>query len=331
MEERIRICDIAEELGVSTATVSNVIHGKTNKISEETEKRVLALIEARGYVPSMAALLLGQNKSRIIGVFVNDHEKYEHHALEDFFISSSLNYLSDEIEEHGFFMMVKKTKDIREVLKFASMWNMEGLVIIGFCEQDYTYLRNHMRIPFVVYDGFCDKSERYANITIDNRDGGFQVGQYFKEKGHKKVLCIADNDICMDKERYSGLCDGFGSPNIPLLIVPMKKEERWDYYKANLSLFKESSAVFSVSDYYAYDLICFLHSESIAVPEDVSVVGFDDSPICRMMWPALSSVRQDGALRAKLALDKILELKSNDETVCEIKLPVKLVIRESSI
>lgn len=77
MSQRVRIVDIAEELGLSTATVSNVIHGKTKKISDETVKRVQELIEKRGYIPSMAGILLAQNSSGIIGAVVNDHRKYE--------------------------------------------------------------------------------------------------------------------------------------------------------------------------------------------------------------------------------------------------------------
>ena len=84
MAERVRICDIAEELGLSTATVSNVIHGKTGKVSAETVERVTALLEEREYIPNMAGILLAQNDSRIIGVFVNDHEKYEGRTLSDF-------------------------------------------------------------------------------------------------------------------------------------------------------------------------------------------------------------------------------------------------------
>lgn len=107
-ERRVKISDIAEELGLSTATVSNVLHGKTNKVSDETIKRVQALLEERQYIPSMAGILLAQNNSKIIGVVVNDHEKYEGHVLEDTFVASSLNALSTEIEKCGQFMMVKR-------------------------------------------------------------------------------------------------------------------------------------------------------------------------------------------------------------------------------
>ena len=75
-QNRVRIVDIADALGLSTATISNVIHGKTEKISDETVKRVQQELERLGYIPNMAGILLARNNSRIIGVVLNDHEKY---------------------------------------------------------------------------------------------------------------------------------------------------------------------------------------------------------------------------------------------------------------
>ena len=329
-QQRVKISDIAEELGVSTATVSNVIHGKTKKISDETVKRVQALLEERQYIPSMAGILLAQNSSKIIGVFVNDHEKYEGHALDDAFISSSLNYLSTEIEAHGKFMMVKKAKNPNEILQFASMWNMDGLVVIGFCHQDYMYLRNHMRIPFVVYDGFCEKPERIVNITIDNLDGGLQVGSFFKKTGHKQAICISDNEIGVDSERIEGFQKGFCTEGTKVMIVPMRKEERWAYYRQRLEEFHQVSAVFAVSDYYAIDLMHFLNENGFAVPKDISIAGFDDIPMCEMISPTLTTVKQDGARRAKIAIEKLEELRENKDTETTIVLPVRLVERGST-
>ena len=207
--ERVRICDIARELGVSTATVSNVIHGKTGRVSPETVRRVQALLEQRQYIPSMAGILLAQNSSRIIGVVVNDHEKYESNALEDVFIASAINHLSCEIQRDDRFMMIKRATRPEEILRFASMWNMDGLVLIGYCGEDYRYLREHMRIPFVVYDGFCSRTEGICNITIDNHDGGFQAGTYLRRQGHRRALCVSDNDTFVDKERMDGFQAGF--------------------------------------------------------------------------------------------------------------------------
>lgn len=328
-QRRVRIRDIAEELGLSTATVSNVLHGKTRKISEETVQRVQALLEERQYIPSMAGILLAQNSSRIIGIVVNDHEKYEAHTLEDFFVSSSINHLSTEIEKNGQFMMVKKTKNREEIIRFASMWNLDGLVIIGFCDGDYMYLRNNMRIPFVVYDGYCENVRRIYNITIDNFDGGFQVGDCFRRGGHSRALCIADNQICVDKERFEGFRAGFG-PGAELMLVPMHKEARWKFYEENLHRLRGVTAVFAVSDHYAIDLIRFLNAHGISVPEDISVAGFDDTPMCQMVAPTLTSVRQDVALRAKIAVEKLRELKESKAAETEVKLPVTLIERGST-
>ena len=330
MEQRVRICDIAEELGLSTATVSNVIHGKTNKVSDETVQRVTALLEERQYIPSMAGILLARNSSKIIGVFVNDHEKYEGHTLDDFFVASSLNFLSAEIESSGRFMMVKKAKCAEEIIRFASMWNMDGIVVIGFCDQDYMHLRNHMRIPFAVYDGFCEKPERILNITIDNFEGGYQMGCHFRELGHQAALCISDNNICVDMERFCGFCKGFAPGKADLLLIPMQKEQRWSFYLSNLEKFQQVTAVFAVSDYYAIDLMHFLIEQGFSVPEDISVAGFDDTPMCEMVTPTLTTIKQDGALRAKIAVRKLKELREGKEICTEVKLPVSLVVRRST-
>ena len=326
----VRIRDIAEELGVSTATVSNVIHGKTQRVSDETVKRVQALLEERQYIASMAGILLARNDSRIIGVFINDHEKYEGHTLEDVFIASSLNHLSAEIEDQGKFLMVKLAKQPEEILKFASMWNMDGVVIIGFCAQDYTYLRQHMRIPFVVYDGFCDNPEGFVNITIDNYSGGFQVGSCFRKNGHTRALCLSDNREGVDWERYLGFQAAFGKENTAFLQIPIGKRQRWDFYRRNLERFRQVSAVFAVSDYYAIDLMHFLGSHGIAVPEALSRAGCDDIPLCRMVWPTLTTVRQDGAARARLAMESLLECKEHRQSGKTVMLPVTLVERAST-
>lgn len=114
-QDRVRIADVADSLGLSTATVSKVIHGKTEKISDETVKRVQQELERSGYIPNMAAILLARNNSRIIGVVVNDNEKYEGRVLEDGFVMASINALSHEVNEKGYFLMIKTTSDIREI------------------------------------------------------------------------------------------------------------------------------------------------------------------------------------------------------------------------
>ncbi len=324
---RVRIVDIADELGVSTATVSNVIHGKTKKISDETVKRVQQLLEDRQYIPSMAGILLAQNDSKIIGVVINDHEKYEGHTLEDSFISASVNALAKEIEQAGKFLMLKVTGKWDEIPRFASMWNMEGMVLIGYCEQDYKKLREQMHIPFVVYDGYMESSGNLVNIEVNHFDGGVQAGRYLKNRGHGAVLCISDNNICMDKERFMGLKSEI--PDAELMVIPMEQKARIFFYMEHLEKIKKYTAVFAVSDYYAMDLIQFLKSAGISVPEDISVMGFDDVRESERFIPALTTIRQDNRKRAALAVEMLNRLRNGDCGEKNVTLPVTLIERDS--
>ncbi len=329
MEERVRIADIAEELGVSTATVSNVIHGKTRKISDETVRRVQELLEKRQYMPGMASILLSQNNSRIIGVVVNDHIKYEGRVLEDVFVSASLNALLFELEKSGYFMMVKATAQWSDIVRFASMWNMDGLVLIGFCEGDYQQLRNKMHIPFVVYDGYFEDNQRICNIIIDNYDGGRQVGAYLRSMGHRRILCISDNDICVDRDRMDGCRAGAEGCVVDWIQIPMNRQERAGFYMEKLPELMRYTAVFAVSDVYAVELIHFLYKQHVSVPEDISVVGFDNTVLSQNCSPHLTTIGQDARMRAKTAVEALRELRENE---CELPvrvLPVQLIVRES--
>lgn len=247
---RVRIVDLAEELGVSTATVSNVIHGKTKKISDETVKRVQQFLEERHYIPSMAGILLAQNDSKIIGVVINDHEKYEGQTLEDQFISASVNALAKEIEQEEKFLMLKVTDQWNEIPKFASMWNMEGMVLIGYCEQDYKKLREQLHIPFVVYDGYMKNTGNLVNIEVDHFDGGVQAGRYLKSVG-------------------------------------------------------------------------------LSVPEDISVIGFDDIRECGKFVPSLTTIKQDNRQRASLAVKMLALLRNGNCKNRNVTLPVTLIERDS--
>ena len=129
---------------------------------------------------------------------------------------------------------------------------------------------------------------------------------------------------------FKGFESDSSAQRAEILIIPMQKEERWSFYKQKLDLIKNVSAIFAVSDYYTIDLICFLNENGISVPNDISVAGFDDIPLCKMLCPTLTTVKQDGELRAKIAIQKLGELKEKKDIETEIVLPVSLVIRNST-
>lgn len=198
---------------------------------------------------------------------------------------------------------------------------------MGYCKQDYKKLREQMHIPLVVYDGYMESSGNLVNIEVNHFDGGVQVGHYLKSRGHRAVLCISDNSICMDMERYKGLKSEI--PNAELMVIPMEQKARTTFYREHLEEIKKYSAVFAVSDYYAMDFIQFLKSVGISVPADMSVVGFDNVKECEKFLPPLTTIKQDIKQRAALAVKMLNQLRDGECRDKEVTLPVTLIERGS--
>ena len=124
--------------------------------------------------------------------------------------------------------------------------------------------------------------------TIEN-DGGYQAGKYFKELGHKKALCIADNFICMDKERIEGFRKAFEPGETLRWQIPKTQRERKCFYQDNFQELLKSNvtAVFAVSDFYALEFMRFLQGKGIQIPKDIQIIGFDDNTASRESNPLL--------------------------------------------
>lgn len=339
MEEdrRVTIKDIAERLGVSTATVSNVIHGKTKKISAATVSRVQQELEESGYIPNMAAVLLAQNTSRIVCVVLSDDKRYEGKMLEDPFVSGVLNGLSKELKKRNYFMMIQEEKDMGRVVQYASIWNMAGLVLIGYCEQDYETLRSRMHIPFVVLDSYKKQMRHFSDAGLDNLAGGELAGRYLWEKGHRKVMYLADNKEECDLDRYKGMCRVFREKGVvcgdgDYQLVSCYREERLkDMNRICGTYFvgqKGYTAVFCASDLYAIEFMRVLQDRGVEIPKDVSVMGFDGIPAGGMVRPALTTVKQDLEERAGMAVRLLEELMEGGRGRSEL-VGVALVERES--
>lgn len=333
-EYRVTIKDIAEELGLSTATVSNVIHGKTKKISARTVAKVQEKIEETGYLPNMAAVLLAQNTSQIVCIVLSNDTKYENKMIEDPFVSRMLNYLSKELDKNDYFVMLKEESDIHQIARYASMWNMAGLVLIGFCAADYERLRSNMHIPFVVVDSYQKDVHRYSDVGIDNVKGGFVAGSYLIKKGHEKIMFLSDNDEDCDHDRYVGLTNALAEANIPFdqkdfkMLSPFKEERKRIYEKIYLEM-GGYTAAFAASDMYAIEFMNFLQGKGMKIPEDFSIVGFDNIPLASMVHPPITTVSQNLELRAKVAVELLVELISGVTEGRKEILPVTLVERGS--
>lgn len=171
-----------------------------------------------------------------------------------------------------------------------------------------------------------------VNLVIDNFDGGYQAGKYFRELGHKKALCISDNYVCMDKVRIEGFKNAFAPGETFFWRIPELKKERGFFYEKKLPelLSENITAVFAVSDYYALDFMAFLQEKGVEIPGDIQVIGFDDSIVSKVSNPSLTTVRQDPMLRAKTAIECIEAMRDGRNCNPEIILPVELIKRQST-
>lgn len=331
---RITIKDIAEELGVSTATVSNVIHGKTKKISDKTVAKVQEKLEESGYIPNMAAVLLAQNTSKIVCVILSDDISYEGKMIEDPFVSGMLNYLSKELTKNGYFMMLKEEPDVNQIVRYASMWNMAGLILIGYCAVDYEKLREKMHIPFVVVDAYRNDMKKYSDVGIDNIHGGYLAGKHLLDMGHTKIMYMANVDEDCDHDRYLGLTGAYTEKGMTWkdedykLLSPIK-EERYKRYEEIFAELSHYTAAFLASDVLAIEFMNFLQDKGLSVPEDFSIVGFDNIPLASCVRPGLTTVSQDLKMRSEKAVSLLIELIEGRTEGRQEMLSLELIVRDS--
>lgn len=332
----IRIKDIAKQAGVSATTVSNVIHGNTKRVSPQKVEVIKKLIEDTNYVPSMAARLLAQNSSNIVGVIVTYPRKSQQNVVEDPFTGALLGGIEESLRNYGYYMMLYAAEDFVEIFKLASTWKTDGLIILGFTENDCVNLRKQTQIPFVTIDSYLNHpQDNSSNIGLDDFDGGYGMGKYLIECGHRKTAFLSNNNIGVDYFRWQGFQKAFEEAGIPLgeeehILLEREKPDRRHQYKKLLKWFLTKTVLFFSSDYYAVEAMDFLWDQQIRVPEDISVAGFDDNAYAEIVRPKLTTVRQDVYGKAAKAVTDLLMLMSGEEIEnTDKKLPVKLVVRDS--
>lgn len=331
----IRIQDIADMVGVSRTTVSNVIHGNTKRVSKQTMDKITAILDEQGYVPNMGSMILTSNVSRIIGFVLGYDEIHGYNAMQDPFVGKFVGTLLAAADEAGYYVMLIKGRDIDNIVNIASRWNIDGLVALGFTEQNYYVLKKKLNKPVVLIDTYAKEQPEYINIGIDDYSGGYQIGEYLLEQGFPNALFIAETQADSDFNRWLGFQAAMKVHDIPCdlsryIVVSMDADARMHKYKKMLSKFLAAGALAFSSDYSAMEAINFFADQKICVPEDLSVTGFDDNMYTTMIRPRLTTVRQDVGKKAEVALEQLVKL-IHDETVMEydIRIPVELVIRES--
>lgn len=333
----ITIKEIAERIGVSPTTVSNVIHGKTREVSQGTIDRVMKIVEECNYVPNMNARNLARNDSKIIGIAMRAYkDKYEN-FIKDPFTSELFGAMEAEIRKRGYFTMAYVAEEMDEILKLVATWNVDGMVMLGAAPEEAQVLSRHFTKPVVYIDCYFDeKDTSYVNVGLEDYEGAYRATEYLVENGHEKIAFISDNLKGVDYHRFLGYRKALEEAGISYdesLRIQLKPEaENIDKYLAYLyDNWKKYTALFVVSDYYAVQIMNYLMDRGIEIPRDMSVIGFDDNILARNMRPKLTTVHQSPGDKGKAAIEQLFfmlggQVLKKKHTV----LPARLVIRETA-
>lgn len=336
-DKMVRLKDIAEKAGVSTTTVSNVIHGRTSRVSKENIEKIQGLLEEAHYIPNKSLKNKDLNNLNFIGVVVAFSQRGEKKILEDPFFTEILATLEERIRQYGYYMMLYTAEESFDIFHLASNWILAGMIIFGFTGSDCVNLRKQTDVPFVTIDGYLEEKSRknFVNIGLDDYNGGYQMAKLLLSYGHQKILFLSDSDETIDHTRWLGFQKALLEEKIACddnshFMIELNPTQRRLQYQSALSFFKSHSALFFSSDYYAVEAMNFFMDRGIAVPEQISIAGFDDNILAKLVRPSLTTVHQDISKKAELAMEDLI-LLINQETVEEKhkELPVHIVIRDS--
>lgn len=330
----VTIKDIAKVTGVSCTTVSNVIHGRSSRVSPITVKKINRAIQELGYVPNMSARTLISSSSRVIA-YINHIGPTQDPEIQDPFQSSIINTVEAMLRQNGYYMMLRAIDEPDDLLSFLRTWSIDGLIFTGvFLDRFYDVVKN-LKIPMVLIDSYI-KQPDVSNIGLDDFQGSFDATAYLLQHGHRKISfaspSIRDGGVL--KERFLGYKTALAEYGVPFdqtLII----EHEMDYHSSRqagieIASLPDVTAVVVTADIMAAGIMTGIREYGKRIPEDISIIGFDDIEISRLTTPALTTIHQDIQKKGKLAVHTLLQLLDTPNAApTSISLPTRLIERES--
>ena len=331
---RVTLKDIADEAGVSLMTVSNVINGNSARVSASTIERVQRIVDKRGFVPSASARSLAANSSKLIGLLVpsgdDDSLMMSPHNVAVFGI------LERELRARGYNLLFRGVSGPTEVDRALKSWNLDGAVLLGFLDEEVDRFEPPAGTPILALDSYSP-NPKSTGVRSDDFEGGRQAAELLLSRGHRRILFAgpAFSDVGVVRQRFDGFRAAHRSARIEwhesdLAHVDTAYDRGVELGERLGNDHPEVTAVFATADILAVGIIRGVQREGRTVPGDVSVVGFDNIDIGLYVTPTLTTVGQDVAAKAhvavKMLLDEIEERRQPGEAVV---VPVEVVERES--
>jgi len=330
------IRDVARRARVSHQTVSRVINGHEN-VTADTRERVLGAIRELEYVPSAVARSLSSQRTHTLGMVTTD--------VSDHFFAEAVAGAEAEARKRGYFLIIGSIEegsedDERTYLRLMLERRVEGLIVavprLRLAEDDL--LADAVaRIPTVLVASDIDLPGA-DHVDIDNRRGGHEATTYLAEQKHRLIATITGPlDWPSARARLDGYRDALREAGIPAERTLVEPCVDWGLDSGRraaerlLQSVPKLTAIFAQSDLLALGAISALRARGMHVPEDVSVVGFDDIPVSSVFDPPLTTVRQPmrevGQLAARLIGDRAASARKTKGTRHMLRAP--LVIRGS--
>jgi LacI family transcriptional regulator len=328
---QVTLQDVATASGVSAQTVSRVINQRPD-VSELTRARVWEMIHLLGYKPNTLARGLVSQRSHSLGIITL--------PLNDLFPAEIITGLEKQARASGYACQISYTNDsasdLRELVDSMLGRQVDGIVILT--PRRFADPELHVDVPIVTLAHKLD-NQRAINIDVDNVDGAYQAMRYLLSLGHRTIGQIAGpsewipaSDRLEGARRALAECHVDSSSRFVVECQEWSFQAGYDAAHHLLTTSPEITALFCHTDWMAAGTYRALRELNLRVPDDVSVVGYDDLPICQFLDPPLSSVRQPskglGQLLAHLVVTAIARAEPLRQ---DMLVPAELVVRGSAI
>lgn len=324
------IHDVAEDAGVSPTTVSRYLNRRID-LPATTAGRIDAAILKLGYRPNLLAKRLSTGKSQAVGLVTPE--------IREPFFAEIASAFEDEADRHGYTVFISSTRSDRK-REIASLdrlddRHVDGLLLMTNRADDGTLARliDGRRDVVILDEDIPGVS--VPRIFVDNEQGAFAAARHLIESGHRRIAYIGGPaDLTTVTERRAGFVAAMRSAGLlvdPELVAMgsfAAEASRLATHRF-LGLPRPPTAIFASSDYIAIGAFTALREAGRAIPDDISLVGFDDMPIGALLTPPLTAVRQPVETLGRLGFQTLFALLNGEPAAPLTRLPVELIRRHS--
>jgi len=306
---KVTIKDIANALGLSTSTVSRVLNDRDD-IDENTRKLVKQKARELGYVPNMFARALKGKRMRLLGVVIDDNANP--------FYAEVIKGMEKEARKSGFHLLVVNTganyKEQELALTFLQSKGIDG-ILVAPVNDNHPEDMHIIKIPFVVVGRHFSKAN-FLEVYNDEETGGYLATRRLLERGCRRIMIIQpDMDIYPVRGRMAGYHRALKEFDMNLIDPALELKSSPKNVKSVLKRCLKNGisfdGVFAYNDLYAMEVLSFLFENNIHVPEDVAVVGYDDIPYSKYLYPRLTTIALDEIWLGKKSVELLIKSIEN--------------------